>query len=259
MFKTGDTRILVTVEAAVATIRIDRQDKLNALDFDMIKALQRAADIVDGLGDVRAVILLGSGEKSFCAGGDIEAWSALPAEGFAMQWVRQGHRAFDALARMRHPVIVALNGHCLGGGLELAATADFRIAEDHVKIGLPETGLGIIPGWSGTQRAVRRFGAQIVRRMALGGEVFSAQDSLALGLVDLVVPKGQSYAAAQLKAQHIASRSPQATRLTKLMLNAAEGEEKETAIETLGGYVASGSHDLATGLTAFRNKQKPVF
>jgi enoyl-CoA hydratase len=259
MFDTGDARIIVTVENDIATLLINRAEKLNALDFDMIVALQRAADTVDAMEHVRAVILTGAGEKSFCAGGDIAAWSALAAEDFAMRWVRQGHRTFDALARMRHPMIAALNGHCLGGGLELAATADFRVAEDHIKIGLPETSLGIIPGWSGTQRAVRRFGAQPVRRMALGAETFSATEAQALGLVDKVVPKGQSHVAAQAMAQHIAARSPQATRLTKLMLNAAEGEEREAAIETLGGYIAAGSSDLAKGLAAFRAKQKPEF
>ena len=124
--------------------------------------------------------------RLFRAGGDIAAWSGWSPEAFGTHWVRDGHAAFDALARLRQPLIAVLNGHALGGGLELAACADLRIAEAHVKLGQPETGLGIIPGWSGTQRAVRRFGAQTVRRMALFGEVFSAEQALALGLVDQV-------------------------------------------------------------------------
>jgi enoyl-CoA hydratase len=259
MHDTGDKRIELGVDRSIATIRINRPEKLNALNFEMLQALQRAADAVDAMGDLRAVILTGAGEKSFCAGGDIEAWSSWSAEDFAMTWVRIGHRAFDALARIRHPVIAALNGHCLGGGLELAVTADFRIAEDHVKIGQPETSLGIIAGWSGTQRAVRRFGAQTVRRMALAGEVFTSAECLQLGLVDKVVPKGESFATALAFANQIATRSPQATRITKMMINAAEGEEREAAMEALGGYVAAGSSDLAKGLKAFRSKQKPEF
>ena len=211
------------------------------------------------LKEIRAVILTGTGEKSFCAGGDIESWSSWDAEDFAMKWVRQGHRAFDALARLRHPVIAAINGHCLGGGLELAVTADIRIAENHLKVGFPETGIGIIPGWSGTQRAVRRFGAQMVRRMALAGEVYDATTALSHGIVDKVVPKGEGYVSAQEMAQLIAARSPSATRLTKLMINMAEGEETEAAIEALGGFIAAGSSDLAKGLDAFRNKRKPSF
>lgn len=259
MHDTGDKRILFSVEGHVATIRVARPEKLNALDFEMVLALERAAILADNMKDVRAVILTGTGEKSFCAGGDIEAWSSWDAEDFAMKWVRQGHRAFDALARMRHPLIAAINGHCLGGGLELAVTADIRIAEEHVKVGFPETGIGIIPGWSGTQRAVRRFGAQMVRRMALSGENYDAATALSLGIVDKVVPKGESHVAALAMAQSIASRSPSATRLTKLMINMAEGEETDSAIEALGGFVAAGSSDLAKGLDAFRNKRKPSF
>lgn len=259
MIDTGDSRIELTVEGHLATIRINRPDKLNALDYGMVQALERAALLADDEKSVRAVILTGAGEKSFCAGGDIEAWSSWPPEEFAMKWVRLGHRAFDALARLRHPVIAAINGHCLGGGLELAVTADLRIAEEHVKFGQPESGLGIIAGWSGTQRAVRRFGVQTVRRMALAGEIFTAEQALTLGLTDKVVAKGESHAAAKAMAEQIAARSPQATRLTKLMLNMAEGEEREAAAEALGGFVAAASTDLATGLDAFRNKRKPTF
>jgi enoyl-CoA hydratase len=259
MHDTGDKRIVLTVNGHVATICVNRPEKLNALDFEMVLALERAAVLADNMKDLRAVILTGTGEKSFCAGGDIEAWSSWNAEDFAMKWVRQGHRAFDALARMRHTLIAAVNGHCLGGGLELAVTADIRIAEEHIKVGFPETGIGIIPGWSGTQRAVRRFGAQMVRRMALSGEIYDAATALSYGLVDKVVSKGESYSAALVIAQSIASRSPSATRLTKLMINMAEGEETDAAIEALGGFIAAGSSDLATGLDAFRNKRKPSF
>ena len=104
--------------------------------------------------------------------------------------MRFGHRVFERLATLRMPVIAAINGHALGGGLELAAAADIRIAEIQIKIGLPETGLGMVPGWSGTQRLVKRFGAQIVRRMVLGGEMFTAEEAKAVGLVDAVVGAG---------------------------------------------------------------------
>jgi enoyl-CoA hydratase len=259
MHDTGDTRIQFSVDGHIGLIRIERPEKLNALDYDMVMALERAAMLADNVKDLRVVIITGAGERSFCAGGDIEAWSGWSAEDFAMKWVRQGHRAFDALARMRHPLIAAINGHCLGGGLELALTADLRVAEAHVKLGQPEAGIGIIAGWSGTQRAVRRFGAQLVRRMALAGELFDAPTSLSLGLVDSIVAKGDGLATAQTLAHQIAARSPTATRLTKLMINMAEGEEHEAGIEALGGYIAAGSDDLAKGIDAFRNKRKPEF
>ncbi|MEO1250194.1 MAG: enoyl-CoA hydratase/isomerase family protein [Pseudomonadota bacterium] len=152
-----------------------------------------------------------------------------------------------------------LDGHALGGGLELAACADYRVAESHIKIGQPETGLGIIPGWSGTQRAVRRFGAQNVRQMAVMGVVFTADQALAKGIVDQVVDQGQAMDAAQTVAQQVIARGPRATELTKMAVNAAEGEETERVIESFVGSLAAASPELAEGLAAFREKRKPDF
>jgi len=254
-----DPRITFEVDGAMGILTINRADKLNALDAEMVEALRLTCREIERLDDVRAVILTGAGDKSFCAGGDIDAWSDLPAHQFARFWVREGHDAFNALARLRQPLIAVLNGHCLGGGLELAACADLRIAEDHVKIGQPETGLGIIPGWSGSQRATRRFGSQLVRRMALMGEIFTAQEALGLGLVDHLMPKGAGIKKAREIADGIATRSPSATEVTKMMINAAEGEDSSRVIEALGGAVAAGSDDLTTGLAAYRSKTKPNF
>jgi enoyl-CoA hydratase/carnithine racemase len=253
-----DTRLDLNLVDGVARITLRRADKLNALDADMVDALAPLCRQIEREGAFVAV-LTGEGSKSFCAGGDIADWSGRTPEAFGRHWVREGHAAFDALARLSCPLIAVLNGHCLGGGLELAACADLRIAEAHVKIGQPEAGLGIIPGWSGTQRAVRRFGAQAVRRMALMGEVFTADQALALGIVDQVVPQGEGVAAAEQVVDRLRARSPRATELTKMMVNAAEGEERERVIEALAGTIAAASPDLARGLAAFREKRKPDF
>ncbi len=259
MADTGDARIRLDVEGHLAILTVARPDKLNALDYEMVLALERAAHLIETQRDVRAAIIIGEGNKSFCAGGDIEAWSSWSPEAFGMGWVRHGHRAFDALARLRVPLVAALNGHTLGGGLELAACADFRVAEEHVKLGSPETGLGIIPGWSGTQRAVRRFGPQLVRRMALLGEIFTADEGLRLGLVDKVVMRDESMNAAREMAERLIARGPIATQATKMLINAVEGEETERALEALAGAVAAGSTDLKEGVAAFREKRKPKF
>ena len=253
-----DARLELVFEGVIARLTIRRADKLNALDADMVEALVPLCRQIER-SKARVVILTGEGEKSFCAGGDIAAWSGWSPEEFGRHWVRDGHTAFDALARLVQPVIAVLNGHCLGGGLELAACADYRIAEAHVKIGQPESGLGIIPGWSGTQRLVRRFGSQVVRRMTLFGEVYSADAALALGLVDQVVEKGAGLAAAVELAENVVARSPRATEVTKMLINAAEGEERERVLESLAGAVAAVSDDLREGLAAFREKRKPDF
>lgn len=246
------------VEAGVARITLGKPDKLNALDAPMIAALGAAAATIDADRSVRVAILTGSG-KAFCAGGDIAAWGALDPLSMGQGWVRDGHRAFDALARLKVPLIAALNGHALGGGLELAATADFRIAEEGAKFGLPETGIGIVPGWSGTQRLVTRFGGRAVRRLALGGEIVTAAEALALGLVDAVVPKGESLAAAQAWAERIGKRGPVATTVTKQLINAAEDEDRAATLEILAGALISATEDLKEGVASFREKRAPAF
>ncbi len=254
----SDPRVALSIEGQLARITLRRPEKLNAIDEDMIDALLQACRIIER-SDARVAILTGEGGKSFCAGGDIEAWSNLDADAFSRRWLRDGHGAFDALARLTVPLIAVLNGHALGGGLELAACADLRIAEAHVKIGQPEPGLGIIPGWSGTQRAARRFGTQRVRRMALFGEVYTAHEALAAGLVDQVVATGEGAGAADVAATQVLKRSPRATELTKMLINAAEGEECERVVEALAGAVAAASDDLSEGLAAYRQKRPARF
>lgn len=250
--------IEMTISGPIARLTLRRPDKLNALDAAMMAALQTHCSALER-SQARVVILTGEGSRAFCAGGDIAAWSGGAPTDFARHWVRGGHSVFDALARLRQPVIAVLNGHTLGGGLELAACADLRIAEAHIRIGQPETGLGVVPGWSGTQRAVRRFGAQLVRRMALFGETFTADQALALGLVDQVVATGTGAAAAEAAAAILLTKGSTAGELTKMLINAAEGEERERVLETMASAVAAASPELAEGLRAFHEKRKPDF
>lgn len=253
-----EPRIQVAFTGHIATITVSRPEKLNALDIGMLKELSAACDMVEANGQVRVAILTGAG-KAFSAGGDIKAWGAMTPNEFGHAWVRFGHRVFERLATLRMPLIAALNGHALGGGLELAAVADIRIAEAQIRLGLPETGLGMIPGWSGTQRLTLRFGAQIVRRMALGGEVFSAKEGQALGLVDHVVETGAAVTAAQAYAERIARRGPSAIEVAKLMIASANGEDNGTAVEALGSILVAKTADLKEGVSAFAEKREPVF
>ena len=245
-------------EGAVGIVTLRRPEKFNALDIPMLRSLEAALDQAEMTDGVRVVLVCGEG-KGFCAGGDVDAWSKLDAADFQVQWVRYGHRVFDRLARLRQPTIAVLTGHALGGGLELAAACDFRVAESHVKLGFPETSIGVVPGWSGTQRAVRRFGAQTVRRTALGGDIFLGAEALASGMVDRVVETGTGLAAAKAWAGKIAERGPLATEAAKLMIGVAEGEESAAAAEALASGFIALTGDLKAGVDAFRAKQKPVF
>ncbi|WP_064692655.1 enoyl-CoA hydratase/isomerase family protein [Rhizobium aegyptiacum] len=250
--------VRVDIEGHVAMLTISRPEKLNALDLDMLKALADAADAVEANPNVRAAVLTGEG-RGFSAGGDIKAWGGMLPQEFGHAWVRHGHRIFERLATLRVPLVAALNGHALGGGLELAGVADIRFAEQQIKIGLPETGLGMVPGWSGTQRLVRRFGAQVVRRMALGGEIFTAEEARLLGIVDAVVPAGNSLAAAREYAERIAVRGPAAVEIVKLMIASASGEDNGTAVEALGSILAAKTGDLKEGVASFSEKRPATF
>lgn len=243
---------------AIGIITLRRPEKFNALDIPMLRALETALDEAEMAESVRVVLLCGEG-KGFCAGGDVDAWAQMSAADFQVQWVRYGHRVFDRLARLRQPTIAVLSGHTLGGGLELAVACDFRVAETQIKLGFPETSIGVVPGWSGTQRAVRRFGAQTVRRMALGGEVLLAPDALALGVVDRLVETGNGLAEAKAWAGQIATRGPLATEAAKLMIAVAEGEESAAATETLASGFIALTGDVKAGVGAFRARQKPAF
>lgn len=245
-------------DGGIARLTLKRGEKLNALDMPMIHALSQAALTIDAHPKARVTILSGQG-KAFCAGGDIAAWGGLPPLEMWRSWTRAGHRAFEALARLRTPLIVALTGHAFGGGLELAAVGDIRIAERGVKLGLPETGLGMAPGWSGSQRLVRRFGAAAVRQMALAGHMYEGDAALAAGIVDEIVEAGQGLARAQALAADIAKRGPVAVQIVKAMINFAEGEDPDAPIEGLAGGLTAMTQDLAEGVASFRAKRAPIF
>ncbi|UVK43894.1 enoyl-CoA hydratase/isomerase family protein [Mesorhizobium sp. AR07] len=255
----SEGQVSLEIDGQVAVVTLDRAEKRNALNAAMIDGLAAACRTIEHNAAVRVVILTGAGNRAFSAGGDIQAWSDKTPDDFGRFWLREGHDAFAAVARLRQPVIAVLNGDAFGGGLELAACADLRIAEPHVRIALPETGLGIIPGWSGTQRASRRFGAQLVRRMALFGEVFDADAALRLGIVDHIVESGAGMAGARQIATQVRGRAPLATELTKMLVNAAEGEESERVLEAMAGIAAARSQDLREGLAAFREKRPARF
>ena len=251
-------RVRSEIEGPVAILTLDRPEKLNAIDGPMIEAIEAWVEAVEADRTIRVAILTGAG-KAFSAGGDIEAWAGLDPIDFARRWIREGHRVFDRLARLRQPLIVALNGHAFGGGLELAVTGDLIIASAGARLGLPETGLGMTPGWAGTQRLVRRCGSRMVKRMALAGQFFTAEEALAGGLVDEVAPAGEALARTKALATEVAARGPVAVQIVKQLINAAEGEECSSAMESLAGAFVGYTEDLKEGVASFREKRKPRF
>jgi enoyl-CoA hydratase/carnithine racemase len=246
-----------TVSGSIATITLDNTAKLNALTPAMMEEMAGVLDRIEAASTVRAVLLTSAGERFFCAGADINAWAGYSPQEFARIWVRGGHRLFDRLARLAKPTIAVLHGHAFGGGLELAAACDIRVMAPQAEIALPESGVGIVPGWSGTQRLLRLLPESAVKEMALFGCRISADRALALGFAAEI--SADPLEAAQTFAARLASTSSTATEIAKYMIHAAAGEDAPAMIEALASGMAAASADKAEGVRAFREKRKPNF
>lgn len=241
----------------VAELRLDNPAKLNAFTAEMLGAVEPHCAEIERDPGIRAVVISAEDSKAFCAGADIVAWGELEPWEFARHWVREGHRIFDRLARLGKPTVAALSGHAFGGGLEFAATADIRIMAPHATLALPEAAVGIVPGWSGTQRLIRLLGEPIVKEMALFGRRISAERAHACGFVAEISDDPRTRA--MELAQGLAGRSSCSVEVAKYMVHAAAGEDRNAMIEALGAGMIGQTADRTEGVTAFREKRKPNF
>ena len=245
------------IRGAIAELRLDNPAKLNAFTVEMLEQLAAHLDSLDRNTGIACVLLTAVESKAFCSGADINGWGDLTPAEFARHWVRGGHRIFDRLARLSKPTIAVLNGHAFGGGLELAAACDIRIMAPNVTIALPEAAVGIVPGWSGTQRLARLLPEAVVKEMALFGRRIPADRALQLGFAAAVAD--DPLAAAEEIVARVTALSPRAVEIAKLMIHAAQGEDTGAMIEALGSAAISASADRDEGVGAFRDKRKPQF
>lgn len=252
---------LVTLDRQghVAIVSLAREAKLNALTPAMLDQLEQAARELELDEDIRVVILTAAGTRAFCVGADINEWAALAPLDMWRRWVRRGHQVFDQWARLRQPVIAAINGHAMGGGLELAITADIRLASDGAQFALPEASIGTCPGWSGSQRLVQLIGASPTKYLALSGLRIAADRALAAGLVHEVMASADLMGRALAMAQDMAGKAPISLQLTKQLVNAAAGEDSAATLEAMAGALAATTSDGAEGVRSFREKRAPVY
>lgn len=246
-----------TVEDGVATLTIDRPEALNALNSDVLDAIHAAA--TDLVGKATGIIVTGAG-KAFVAGADIaEMKDYGPEEAAAFS--RRGQAAFAALEAFPGPVVAAINGFALGGGLELALACDVLIASDRAKLGLPEATLGVIPGFGGTQRLPRRIGPGHAKRLLLTGEMVDAQAALAMGLVDAISDPADLLADAARIISKASRNGPLAVAACKRLV--AEGaslplsKAMELEADAFGNIFST--QDQAEGMSAFLAKRPAAF
>ncbi len=252
--------ILTEIRNQIAFLTINRPQQLNALNKDTIAALHAALAAADTDPNVGVIVLTGSGEKAFVAGADIKEFADFSiAEGGALAQTGQ-QTLFDFIEQLGTPVIAAVNGFALGGGLELAMAAHIRIASSNAKMGLPETSLGVIPGYGGTQRLAQLVGRGKANELIFTAGMLKADEALQWGLVNAVVEQAELLTTCETMAQKILNNSPMAIAAAIRCVNAgfASGVNGyEVEIEEFGK--SFGTKDFKEGTTAFLEKRKPNF
>jgi enoyl-CoA hydratase/carnithine racemase len=246
--------VQLAVAGEVATVTLNRPDKLNALTLEMLDALSRIAAHLDADKALRCVILTAAGDKAFCVGADIRAWSALEPLDMWRTWIRRGHQVFDQWARLRLPVIAAINGLALGGGLELAAAADIRVARIGAEFGLPEASIATVPGWSGTQRLVTLVGPARVKLLAMTGRRIDTDEAFRIGLI-AEPASGNAIERARAISDEIRRMAPVSVQLVKQLIDAGAGAGLAAALEGMAGALAASTADAREGKASFVEKR----
>ena len=252
--------ILISIEEKIATITINRPTKLNALNKKTINDLQKAFKLLAKNNDVRVIVLTGSGEKAFVAGADISEFANYTIEEGTALAAEGQEKLFDFIENLKKPVIAAVNGFALGGGLELAMACHFRIASDNAKMGLPEVSLGLIPGYGGTQRLPQLIGKGRAMEMIMTAGMLNAEEAKQYGLVNHVVPQAELITYCNGIAEKIIKNAPIAISKAIKAINANYKDGKngyEVEIKSFGKCF--GTKDFKEGTTAFLEKRKAVF
>ncbi len=251
--------LLLSVEDNICTITINRPDKLNAINNQVMTELGLAADVVIGNTEIKSAIITGAGPKAFVAGADISEFSGLSVEeGKAV--AQKGIDVFFKIENSPKPIIAAVNGFALGGGCELAMACHFRIAGDNAKFGQPEVNLGLIPGYGGTQRLVQLIGKGRAIELLISGNMIDASTALQYGLVNAVVSPEELLNKAKAILATINSKAPLAIAKCIAAANAVFNESiNGYDIELQGFADCFGTNDLKEGASAFLEKRKPVF
>jgi enoyl-CoA hydratase len=246
-------------EGAIATVTMNRPEALNAFDEAQLRA---TVDVFRQLHDdreVRCVILTGAGERAFAAGADIKRMQTMTRDE-AVAFGRLGQAVTIAIEALPQPVIASVNGFAFGGGCEVALACDIRLASEQAVFAQPEVGLGIPPGWGGSQRLPRLVGAGLAAELIFSGRRVDAAEALRIGLVNAVHPSARLLPEANGLAEKIASNSPRAVRAAKSALAVAFGDTAKGLKVELELFVAGfGKPDQVEGMTAFVEKRKPNF
>ena len=246
-------------DKSYALISINRPEVMNALNIEVRKELLRVLDIVENDDTIKALVITGAGGKAFSAGADIKMFQTM-SPALAREYLKTTKEASNRIENFPKPIIAAVNGYAIGGGLEIAMSCDIIIASENAKFGQSEINVGIIPGVGGTQRLPRLVGLKKAKELIFTGELIDAKAALAIGLVNAVVPKEELMNTVETMIEKIVTKSPIILRLAKEALNrSAEGLMDGLDYESALFSLCFGSKDQKEGASAFLEKRKPLF
>jgi enoyl-CoA hydratase len=252
--------LLVEIDEGIATVKINRPKALNALNLAVLNELIQVVHEINGNPEIRVVLLTGEGEKAFVAGADIAAMkemSALEAKKFC----ELGHHAMHMIENCRKPVIAAVHGFCLGGGLELALACDFIYVSENAKLGLPEVNLGLFPGFGGTQRLSRLIGKNRAKELIYTARIISAEQAMQLGIANRVCAPDALMEEARETAKEIMKKGPIGVELAKRVIN--QGSDLDLgsglALEQAAFPLVFATEDQKEGVAAFLEKRPAKF
>ncbi len=244
----------------VATITLNRPEALNAFSKEVVDEVMQAVEDAKHDDNIGVVVLTGAGEKAFSAGADIKTMIGMNAIK-ARELSLMGEKLCFALENLEKPVIAALNGYALGGGLEVAMACDLRIASENARMGQTEINIGLIPGWGGTQRLTRLIGRTKAKELVFTGRIIDAKTAEQLGIVNMVVPPDKLKETVRQFALDLAAKAPVAIKVAKALINkgADISLDSALALEREGFAVVASTEDLQEGVRAFTEKRKAVF
>lgn len=244
----------------IATITLNRPEALNALSTEVVEEILRAVEDVRTDENIRVVVLTGAGEKAFSAGADIKAMVGMTALK-ARELSSMGERLCVTLENLEKPVIAAINGYALGGGMEVAMACDLRIASENARMGQTEINIGLIPGWGGTQRLTRLVGMTKAKELVFTGRMIDARTAEQIGLLNMAVPADKFREIVHQLAVDLASKAPVALKVAKALITKGADMSLDAALELEreGFGVIGSTDDLKEGTSAFAEKRKPEF
>jgi len=251
----------VTVDDRIGHVEIDRPHRMNTISGELLDELADAIDRLDADDEVRAILLSGAGDRAFSAGADVQSMAGgggNPLE--AVEISRHGQETFGKLEASDKPVIAAIDGYCLGGGMELATAADLRVASERSELGQPEHNLGLLPGWGGTQRLARIVGEGRAKEIIFTADRYEAETLEEYGFINELVPDDELDERARELAADLAAGPPIAQRYTKRAMHAGRGDEEaglEVEAQAFGHLM--NTEDLMEGMTAFMGDGEPEF